>query len=61
MHQDPSFTFQFKEDGTTSAAGTKANLVEVLREDTGVSAVPNLPQHNLKTAVVVDVMYAVRR
>ena len=51
----------FNEDGTTSAAGTKANLVEVLREDTGVSAVPNLPQHNLKTAVVVDVMYAVRR
>ena len=51
----------FNEDGTTSAAGTKANLVEALREDTGVSAVPNLPQHNLKTAVVVDVMYAVRR
>ena len=47
----------FNEDGTTSAAGTKANLVEVLREDTGVTcAVPNLPQHNLKTAVVVDVV-----
>ena len=44
----------FNEDGTTSAAGTKANLVKVLREETVVSAVPNLPQHNLKTAVVVD-------
>ena len=51
----------FNEDGTTSAAGTKANLVKVLREETVVSAVPNLPQHNLKTAVVVDAMYAFRR
>ena len=51
----------FNEDGTTSAAGTKANLVKVLREETVVSAVPNLPRHNLKTAVVVDAMYAVRR
>ena len=51
----------FNEDGTTSAAGTKANLVKVLRDETVVSAVPNLPQHNLKTAVVVDAMYAVRR
>ena len=51
----------FNEDGTTSTAGTKANLVKVLREETVVSAVPNLPQHNLKTAVVVDAMYAVRR
>ena len=50
----------FNEDGT-SATGTKANLVKVLREETVVSAVPNLPQHNLKTAVVVDAMYAVRR
>ena len=49
------------EDDTTSAAGTNANLVKVLREETVVSAVPNLPQHNLKTAVVVDAMYAVRR
>ena len=32
----------------------------VLREETGVSVVPNLPQHNLKTAVVVDAMYAGR-
>ena len=51
----------FNEDGTTSAAGTKANLVKVLREETVVSAVPNLPQHNLKTAVVVDAIYAVCR
>ena len=36
------------------AAGTKASLVKVLREEAGVSAVPNLPQQNLKTAVVVD-------
>ena len=43
------------------AAGTKASLVKVLIEETGVSAVPNLPQHNLKTAVVVDGMFAVRR
>ena len=31
----------------------------VIREET-VSAVPNLLQHNLKTAVVVDAMYAVQ-
>ena len=51
----------FHEDGTTSATGTNANMVKVLREETVVSAVPNLLQHNLKTAVVVDAMYAVRR
>ena len=51
----------FNEDGTTSAAGTKANLDKVLREETGVSAVPNLQQHNLKTAVVVDAFYALLR
>ena len=33
---------------------------KVMREETGVSDVANLPQHNLKTAVVVDAMYAVR-
>ena len=49
------------EDGSTSAAGTNANLVKVLREETVISAVPNLPQHNLKTAFVVDATYAVRR
>ena len=51
----------FNEDGTMRAAGTNASLVKVLREETVVSAVPNLPQHNLKTAVVVDAIYAVRR
>ena len=51
----------FNEDGTMRAAGPKASLVKVLREETGVRAVPNLPQHNLKTAVVVDAMFAVRR
>ena len=40
------------------AAGTKASLVKVLREEARVSAVPDLPQQNLKSAVVVD---AVRR
>ena len=42
-------------------AGTIASPVKVLREATSVSAVPNLPQQNLQTAVVVDAMYAVRR
>ena len=51
----------FNEDETTRAAGTNASPVKVLREETGVRAVPNLPQQNLKTAVVVDAMYAVRR
>ena len=48
-------------DGTLRAAGTRASLVKFMRDDSGVSAVSNLPQHNLKTAVVVDAMYAVRR
>ena len=43
------------------AAGTNASPVKVLREETDVRAVPNLPQQNLKTAVVVDAMYDVRR
>ena len=44
----------FNEDETMRAAGTNASPVKVLREETGVRAVPNLTQHNLKTAVVVD-------
>ena len=51
----------FNEDGTMRAAGTNVSPVKVIREETGVSAVPNQPQHNLKTAVVVGAMYAVRR
>ena len=51
----------FNEDETMRAAGTNASPVKVLGEETGVRAVPNLPQQNLKTAVVVDAMYAVRR
>ena len=51
----------FNEDETMRAAGTNASPVKVLREERGVRAVPNLPQQNLKTAVVVDAMYAVRR
>ena len=43
------------------AAGTEASLVKVLRDETRVRAVPNLPQQNMKTAVVVDAIYAVRR
>ena len=43
------------------AAGTKASLVNVMREETCVTAVPNLPHQNLKTAVVVDAIYAVCR
>ena len=42
----------YNEDGIMRAAGTNASPVKVLREETGVSVVPNLPQHNLKTAVV---------
>ena len=41
------------------AARTKAIPVKVLREETGVSTVPNVPQQNLKAAVVVDAMYLV--
>ena len=48
-------------DGTMRAAGTKASLVKVLIEETCVTAVPNLPDQNLKTAVVVDAIYAVCR
>ena len=48
-------------DGTLRAAGTKASLVKVLIEETCVTAVPNLPDQNLKTAVVVDAIYAVCR
>ena len=44
------------EDGTMIAAGTNASSVKVLREDTGVSAVPNLSQQNMKTAVILDAM-----
>ena len=51
----------FNENGTMRAAGTKASLVKVMREETGVRTVPNLPHQNLKTAVVVDGIYAVRR
>ena len=39
------------------AAGTKASPVKVLREETDVSAVPNMSQQNMKTPVVVDAMY----
>ena len=48
-------------NGTMRAAGTKASLVKVLREETCVTAVANLPHQNLKTAVVVDTIYAVCR
>ena len=41
----------FNENGTMRAAGTKASLVKILREETCVTAVPNLPHQNLKTAV----------
>ena len=51
----------FHENGTIRAAGTKASLVKVLREETCVTAVPNLPHQNLKTAVVVDAIYAASR
>ena len=48
------------EDGTTRAAGSEVSLVKVPREETGVNTVRNLPQHNLNTSVVVDVMHDVR-
>ena len=34
----------FNDDETMRAAGTNASPVKVLREETGVRAVPNLPQ-----------------
>ena len=49
------------EDGTMKAAGTNVCLVKVLTEETGVRAVPNLPQHSLQATVVVGAIYAVRR
>ena len=49
------------ENGTMRAAGTNASLFKVLREETCVTVVPNLPHQNLKTAVVVDAIYAVCR
>ena len=54
----------FNENGTMRATGgTKASLVKVqrLREETCVTAVPNPSHQNLKTAVVVDAIYAVCR
>ena len=51
----------FNENGTMRAAGTKASLVKVLREETCVTAVPYLPHQNMKTAVVVDAIYDVCR
>ena len=51
----------FNENGTMRAAGTKASLVKVPREETCVTAFANLPHQNLKTAVVVDAIYAVCR
>ena len=51
MQQGPSFLL--KQDGTMGAARTKAIPVIVLREETGVSADPNLPQQNQKAVVVV--------
>ena len=59
MQQHPRYIFN--EDGTMRAAETNASPVKVLREETGVSAVPNMQQHILCTAVVVDAMHAVRR
>ena len=53
----------FNEGGAVRAEGTHASPVKVLREEKGVtvSAVPNLLQQNMKTALAVDAMYAVRR
>ena len=50
----------FNEDGTMRAAGTKASLVKVLKEETKVNTATNLPQQQRKTAVIVDAMHAVR-
>ena len=49
----------FQEDGRIRT-GTKANLVKVLKEETKVACVPDLPIEHRKTAVVVDAMYAIR-
>lgn len=48
------------EDGTRRTAGTKANLVKALKDETQVNAFSDLPQGEMKTAVVIDVMYATR-
>lgn len=50
----------FKEDGSMRS-GTNASLVKVLKEETKVTCVSDLPQDDNKTAVVVDAMCAIRR
>jgi len=52
----------FNEDGTIRAAGTKASLVKILKEEeTKVTTADMLPHGDLKTAVVVDALHAIRR
>jgi hypothetical protein len=40
--------------------GTKASLVKALKEEAQVNVVPDLPQCERKTAVVVDAMFTIR-
>ena len=49
----------FQEDGRMRT-GTKASLVKVLKEETKVACIPDLPTEDRKTAVVIDAMYAMR-
>ena len=43
------------------AAGTKANLVKILKEETRVTTADLVPQGDWKTAVVVDATHAICR
>lgn len=51
----------FDEHGHMRAPGTKATLVKALKMETGVSAVSELPGDRMKTAVIIDAMYDIRR
>ena len=50
----------FQEDGGMRT-GTKASLVKILKEETKVTSIPDLPQNDKKTAIVVDAMCAIRQ
>ena len=51
----------FNEDGTMTAASTKASLVKILKKETKVTTADLYPQRDWKMAVVADAMHAIRR
>ncbi|KAJ3604062.1 hypothetical protein NHX12_028803 [Muraenolepis orangiensis] len=49
----------FQEDGSMRT-GTKTNLMKILIEETRVTSIPDLPQDDKKTAVVIDALCAIQ-